>query len=708
MKQLTQYSKVQYSLTKLGGGQTQTGVSFPGGLDLTTPSLALQPGALRAAQNFECSQSGGYGRIAGYERFDGHQAPSAAGITVVQFAGFTSVPNNGDLLRQAVSLASGTVVSSSNVTGAFYVVLTQVSGTFDTSHSVTDTTTSRTVGVPIPQTVVITPKQQAQYTAAAANVYRALIGAVPGSGTIVDVYRMTIGGADTVFALRPNSGNTALAMYKSSSSGWVLVPFFNTVQFTGGGTVVPADGATLTQGGVTATVKRVMQFSGTWAGGTAAGQFVITNPAGGNFASGSATLTGGATVTLSGVQVAISPSVGGKGQHDKGNFFGQPNTIRVYGCDGVNPPYEFDGTTYAPIKTGLSPNQPTNIRIHKNYLVLSQGGSLIGSAPALPYDYSGADGAWEIACGDTITGMITLPGSQTTATLAVFEKSNTSFLYGLDVTSFNFITFNQGMGGLQYSVQNLYDTFVFDPLGVVTLQTTLNWGNFLPAALTKNIIPFVLQERNKLTASSINRTKSQYRSFFSDGYGLYVTLVNKQYLGSIPVLFPNPVSCIDTDYNAEGSEVCYFGSSDGQGFIYQLDSGNTFDGVGVSAFATMAWDALKTPRILKRFRACSFELQATSYTEFSFSYQIGYDSANYGQPPSITSAANFSPAFTWDNFTWDAGFVWDGQTLMPTDADLQGTAENIQISIGCNADYVAPFQLNSAIYHYSLRRGMRV
>lgn len=708
MKQLAQYSKVQYSLTKLGGGQTQNGVSFPGGLDLTTPSLALQPGALRAAQNFECSQSGGYRRIMGYERYSGLPSPSSANITVVQFPAFLHLPNAGDSVVQATSGATGTIVAVNNATGAFYIVLTQVSGTFDTSHVVTDSTLSLTIGVPIVQMAVLSQKQQAQYTAAAANIYRNMISAVPGSGTIVDVFRMTIAGSDVVFALRPNAGNTALAMYKSSSSGWVLVPFLNTIQFTNGGTVTPSDGATLTQGGVTATVKRVMQFSGTWSGSTAAGQLVITNPSGGNFSSGSANLTGGATVTLSGAQVAISPAVGGKGQHDKGNFFGQPNTIRVYGVDGVNPPYEFDGTTYAPIPTGLSPNQPTNIRIHKNYLVLSQGGSLIGSAPGLPYTYSGIDGAWEIACGDTITGFITLPGSQTTATLAVFEKSNTSFLYGLDVTSFNFITFNQGMGGLQYSVQNLYDTFVFDPLGVVTLQTTLNWGNFLPAALTKNIIPFVLQERNKLSASSINRTKSQYRAFFNDGYGLYVTLVNKQYLGTIPVLFPNPVSCIDTDYNAEGSEVCYFGSSDGQGFIYQLDSGNTFDGVGIAAFATMAWDALKTPRILKRFRACSFELQATSYTEFSFSYQLGYDSTNYGQPPSTTNAANFSPAFIWDNFTWDAGFVWDGQTLMPTDADLQGTAENIQISIGCNADYVAPFQLNSAIFHYSLRRGMRV
>ena len=49
--------------------------------------------------------------------------------------------------------------------------------------------------------------------------------------------------------------------------------------------------ATVTQGAVTAIVNRVMTQSGAWLGATAVGQFVITNPAGGNFAAGAATLT---------------------------------------------------------------------------------------------------------------------------------------------------------------------------------------------------------------------------------------------------------------------------------------------------------------------------------------------------------------------------------------------------------------------------------
>ena len=69
---------VKYSQTNCGGGITENGVSYPGGLDLTTPTLKLQPGALQQCQNYECAQSGGYARIQGYERYDGHAAPSSA------------------------------------------------------------------------------------------------------------------------------------------------------------------------------------------------------------------------------------------------------------------------------------------------------------------------------------------------------------------------------------------------------------------------------------------------------------------------------------------------------------------------------------------------------------------------------------------------------------------------------------------------------
>lgn len=725
-------SPVKYEVTNLGGGITQTGVSFPGGLDQTTPSLKLQPGSLVQAQNFECAQSGGYARIEGYERFDGRPAPSAATFVIVQVASFTNVPAFGTIINQDNSLATGIVAFVNNDDTGAYMIVTDVTGTFDATSNISSgygtltvtaanspiivtneliVSTLTAIGTAITTVFAPTAQQSAQFSAFAAAARANIIQPVPGSGAVLGVVGMIFGGQDYVYAFRANGSNTAVLLYQASPGGWQLVPFFSVVNFTGGTGIVgqPSDMNTLTQGGVTATIMRVMWQSGSWAasGGTAVGTFVVTNLSGGSLAAGAATTADGATVILSGPQAQITLSPGGHFEFVKCNFAGQLATRRIYGCDGINKCFEFDGTTFAPITTGLSPDMPSHICFHNNFLFISQASSMFYCGVGTPFKWDAIDGGGEIATGDVVTAMLTLPGSQTSATLGVYLRSNTAFLYGTDPATFNYVSFNTGLGALPYSAQNLFDTFVFDDLGVVTLKTTLNWGNFLPTTLTKNILPFVEQEREKLIASAVQRSKSQYRVFFSDGFGLYLTMVNQQYLGAIPVLFPNPVFCCDEGENSAGVEVTYFGSSDGLGYVYQLDSGSGFDGQDLAAFMTLAWNPIRSPRILKRFRAASIEMQGTAYAEFQFGYQLGYGTTQIGQPTPLDLTTALSSVPFWDQFTWDQ-FTWDGQVLSPNDVDMTGTGENIQVNISSGTNYVDAFTVDSIIYHYSLRRGIRV
>lgn len=698
----TAWAPVKYTQTLLGSQQTAQGV-VPGGLDLTTPTLRLQPGALRDVLNYEAAPFGGYARVDGYERTDGRTAPSDATYTLIQVASFTNIPTVGQVVTQAVSGATGTIIVVVSTGSTPYIAVTLVTGVFDNSHALT-TPGPVAVGTAVPTTAAVNAKTKAIYMAAAADAYRALIGKVPGSGPIRGVVAMAFSGVDHLYAFRDNVGGTAVTLYKASASGWTLVPFYNIVSFTGGGTAVPLDGDTLTQGGVTATIKRVMWQSGAWTG-SAVGQFVITAPSGGNFAAGAATTTSTASVTLSGVQTTITMLPGGRFEFDKGNFSGQAVTRRIYGWDGVNQAFEFDGDTLAPIKTGASPDTPSYGRIHKNILFLAIAASLIYSGAGLPFKYSSVDGGGEIATGDTVTGLITLPGSQTTATLGVYLRTNTAFLYGTDPTTFNFVTFNTGIGSVPHSAQNLFDTFFLDNLGVVTLKTTLNYGNFLPTTLTKNILPFIASERGNLLASAVNRSKSQYRLFFNDGYALFATVLNQQYIGSGIILTPTIFNCVDSTSLVDETEASYAGGTDG--YVYQLDKGTSFDGAAISAYFTTAWDSIRSPRILKRFRAASIEVQGGSYAEIQYGYQLGYASDQIPQLPSITEVLNLGSVSHWDSFFWDA-FTWDGNGLTPSDVDETGTAENIRVTITSGTNYIAAFTVNSIIHHYSMRRGMRV
>lgn len=695
---------VKYSTTRLGAS-AQGGVSYPGGLDQTTPTLSMQPGALRDALNFEVALTGGYSRIAGYERFDGRPSPSDASFLVVQVSSFTNVPAVGDAITQAGSGATATVAAVNNVAGAYYMVVTKTSGTFAATGTITKTGPV-TIGDTTTTTVVLTSQEISQYLNAAADIYRADIGAVPGSGPILGVVSATFSGTDYVYAFRNNAGGTAAELYRASTGGWVQVPFYNTVEFTAGGTATPADGDTLTQGGVTATIKRVMARSGAWTG-TAAGAFVVTNPSGGNFAAGAATTSSGATVTLSGAQTPITLLPDGKFQFDIGNFGGQDVTQRIYGCDGVNKAFEFDGDTLAPITTGLTDDRPTNIVVHLSHLFVSFDSSIFHSGPGEPFRWLAVSGGGEIATGANVTGFLVLPGAQTTGTLAVYQRNAMRLLYGTSSSDWNLVRLNSGGGGAPYSAQAIFDAFSFDELGVITLQTTLNFGNFAASPLTRTLMPFILRERSLVSASCVCHSKGQYRVFFEDGYGLWLTVANQQYLGAIPVYFPNPVNVVWQETDSVGDEVIYFGSNDDNGYVYQLEKGTSFDGEAIDAYITLPWDFMRSPRILKRFRAASIEIQSDFWVQLQFGYQLGYNSSQIHQPASGVYDSNFTGAPVWDEFTWDE-FTWDGVTLSPTDVPMLGTAENVQVTLSVNSDYIAPFTLNSVIYHYSLRRGLRV
>lgn len=721
---------VETSITMLGATQDRSGAVSPGGLDLVTPSLAMRPGTLTDCQNFECSISGGYSRIKGYERFDGRPAPSAAVFVIVQVSSFSVVPSVGDAISQAGSGATGTVAAVSNVADAYYMAVTKVSGTFNETGVVSQVTSTFTVtaanspftvtasnspftvpystviGTATTTTVGLTSQEQAQYTNAAADIYRADITKVPGSGAVRGVVAMTFSGADYVYAFRDNEAGTQTDIYRSSASGWTQVALFKSVAFTTGGTATPSDGATVTQGAVTATLKRAVTRTGAWSSGTAAGELIVDGMTGGKLLPGAATISGGIAVTLTAEAQQIVITAGERVyEFDKGNFSGQSRTRRIYGCDGVNKAFEFDGTVYVPITTGLATDAPSHIYCHKNYLVVAYEGSLLLSDVGFPYRWITGT---EIATGDTITGMVSAPGAPTTATLLVYQRTNTCVLYGLTTADFNFTVFNAGTGAIAGSIQNLFDTFVFDDFGVITLQASLQFGNFSASTLTKNILPLIQRERGSLSTSTISRGKSQYRVFFSDGYGIWLTVVNQAYVGAALVYFPNPVICCDTQHTSDNEEVSYFGSTDG--YVYQMEKGTSFDGADIDAWVTLAWDPLRSPRLIKQWRGASIEISSNTYAAVSLSYSLGYGDTSIGQPTPTSYSSSLGGAPLWDaaGVNWDASFVWDGQTLTPTEAPMVGLAVNVQVTIAAGTDYIDAFQLNSIVYHATPRRQVRV
>jgi hypothetical protein len=493
-------------------------------------------------------------------------------------------------------------------------------------------------------------------------------------------------------------------MYKSTASGWVAVTLGKELSFNTG-TAVIVDGNTVTgaTSGATGVVARVVLQSGTFAGGDAAGRLILSSSTG-VFTSGeNLTVAAAIKAQAGGAATQITLTTGGRYETVIANFGGGTANYKLYGCDSVNRAFEFDGTTFVPIATGMAVDTPNHITFHKQHLFLSFGASVQFSALGYPYQWTPLLGAGEIAMSAEVTNLLVLPGDQSSGALGIYTRSDTSVLYGTSSANFSLSTFNSGTGAIAYTAQNMDQAYVLDDRGIISLGTSLNFGNFVPASLTMNIPKFIEQHRGLAVGSTVNRDKGQYRVFFSDGTGLYMTILNGQVLGSMPIQFGHNINCSVDSEAPSGGTVQFFGSTNG--FVYQMDLGTSFDGDFIPANINLVYNSTKSPRILKRYRKAAVELSGDSYAEIQFGYDLGYRTAALTQPDDASYQNDLRSSY-WDDMSWD-NFVWDGSDISPSEIEVTGTAENMAIRVSTNSDLFEPFTVNNIIVHYTLRRGLR-
>jgi hypothetical protein len=675
--------KVNYDLIRLGGG-----------LDQVTPTLSLPPGVARRAANFECSITGGYTRIAGYERFDGRPSPSSANYNILVCT-FTAAVTVGQTVTGSVSGATGRVI----VVNTTSLVITRETGTF-VAGDVLNNGSGFVGTITAVQGVSADGLTDAQYQNLAADNYRADITVVPGSGSVLGVAYYN----GTVYAWRNNAGGTAAVMHRSSSSGWTAVTLGKTMSFNNGVLLIP-DGVTLTgqSSGATGVVARTVLEDGTYGSSDAAGQLILSSVTG-TFTVGENLRIGATTyarVLTAPVQITLT--AGGRYETTVANFGGGTANYKLYGVSGTNNAFEFDGTTYVPIRTGMAVDTPLHICFHKQHLFLSFNASVQFSALGFPYQWTPLLGAGEIAMNAEVTNLLGLPGDQSSGALGVYTRSDTSVLYGTSSANFSLSTFNSGTGAFPYTAQNMDQAYVLDDRGIMSLGTSLNFGNFVPAALTMNIPKFIEQHRGLSVGSTVNRDKGQYRVFFSDGSALYLTILNGRVLGSMPMQFQHNINCAIDSEAPSGGTVQFFGSTNG--YVYQMDLGTSFDGEQIPANMNLVYNSIKSPRILKRYRKATVELSGDSYAEIQFGYDLGYRTTALTQAENASYQNDLRSSY-WDEMVWD-NFVWDGSDISPSEIEISGTAENIAIRISSNSDLLQSFTVNNIIVHYTLRRGLR-
>ncbi len=681
---------------KLPKVQVQTEYTrFRKGLDLESPSLSVDPGALLYGMNYMCGSLGGYKRIDGYERFSGQTSPSA-GVYYYAPCTFTAGgPAVGDTVTGVSSGSTGVVIT----VGAAYINITKRSAAFNATENFTvGGVTKGTLTAAMSESGETTALLDATAKNATADVYRADIAAPTGTRPVRGLALLN----GILYAFVDNAGGTAGLIYKQTASGWSNVPLMSQISFTTG-TAAIAEGNTIIQAvsGATALVKRVVVESGTWAAGTAAGRLIINTITGTFNATNLLTVGGANKATASSLATAITITVGGRYECIVHNFSGSTDTKRIYGCDGVNKGFEFDGTVYVPINTGMTTDTPQHVGVFSEHLFFSFRASTQHSSPGDPYQWSAVVGAGELGIGDDVSGYLV-----EAQTLLISSRNSTHALSGSGADNWLLEPVSAEIGAIPWTLQNISKAHCLDDRGLIQITRSSDFGDFNFGTVSRQVQRIMNDIRSVVAASSVHRDLNQYRLYGSDRTGVCVTIGSGKYgleYYSTQFVYPVTVACTVSGEDSTGKDVVFFGST--AGMVYQASKGSSFDGEPIEAVIWMPFNNSKSPTTLKTYRKATIEMSSDGYSPLRFGVEFSYGDpdiqSHIAQSIAVQGAGGYWDLSDWDEFNYDTAVV-----ASPSFA-MEGDGFNASLIVYSNTDLDLGHRLDGAIVHYTPRRLVR-
>lgn len=688
--------------------------AFSGGLDAASAALAVPAGRIVSGMNYE-PLAEGYGRVQGFERYDGRPAPSEAQFWLLPFDGGALPIYPGDTVEGATSGAKGYVLLDPiGFTGAWdagtaagMLVLGIVDGVFGDNEvlKVAGSPKAVSAGTAMADTAG-DEESRRTYRVAAQEHVRNLVGKVPGTGPVRGIHVYD----GTVLAWRDSTLGNFAKMYRNSASGWVEVPLGETMAFSAGLSEffdgVAIAGAT---SGAIATAVRVVRNSGDW-GSTASGFLVLASRIG-DFADGEAILIAGTATATAGHTNAITLPQGGRYMAINHNFYGSAGSYSAYFVNAVGNAFEFDGTTIVPILTGMTDDRPTRIFEIANHLGLCfPGGSVQISSIGEPLLFDAITGAAEIGLGTEITDVIQAAES---AVILFGEKKIATFS-GTDAETFQLTELTEEAGAYPWTAQSVGKHVYIDARGLRDVSATQTYGNFKAGLLSEIIEPYFRAKKKagiRPILSYVCRSKSQYRVIWADRTGLTVYMGRKT-----PEAIPfstDDVSffCASTGEMDDG-EGLFAGAEDG--YVYRLDSGTSFDGTGIKGFVMTPFNHLGSVTQEKNLRKTTVELQAEPMTRVGiaamFDYSDGTQPISGSQDFWVQGAGEGHDFIVqggggiWDTTQWNQ-FFWSSPYSGKAEAWTEGQGVNIAAVIACDsAPSESPHVLQAYTMHILKRK----
>jgi hypothetical protein len=274
--------------------------------------------------------------------------------------------------------------------------------------------------------------------------------------------------------------------------------------------------------------------------------------------------------------------------------------------DSVNTPVRFTGAVGVDLTN--APVGATCVKEHKNHLFFGKGATLTFSAPDDDTDYTSASGGGAIVIGDTITNLAAWRGS-----LFIFCTNSIHVLTGDDLSDFAVAPVTKDLGcNFPDTVIEVNGDIMFGaPDGIRLISRVISSGEVNVDTLSGPVQQFIqtniaLYKSDRVCAVACD-DKTQYRLFFSASDetaavspGLYSCLAEGPQ-GNSWEFFKTlgiQAACADHGRISSGAtELIVHAAYDG--YVYQQEYGNSFNGSNISAFIQLPFWVFDDPAIRK-------------------------------------------------------------------------------------------------------------
>ncbi|MDA3834065.1 MAG: hypothetical protein PF495_11780 [Spirochaetales bacterium] len=388
------------------------------------------------------------------------------------------------------------------------------------------------------------------------------------------------------------------------------------------------------------------------------------------------------------------------------NFYAGASSSSLFGCDGVNKPFKFDGTTFTQLDTGMElltpPLYPTHITAHQYHLFLAYQGSVVHSAPGAPSDFAVANGGGEVGVGSTINEMKTVKND----VLAIMMEDRVALLYGtssLDWKAQEVKSQDEGVGGKPNSAHSMFGKMVYlDNQGITNLTATASFGNFIGATLSVAVKSYLDSAISNYARAYPVKNKNQYNLAFTSATTTEILVC--RFIGKNVSfgknIYPFVATCFFNGEDAAGKELILAGSSDG--FVYKMETGTSFDGVDIEASVGTSYMQIGSLTQRKRFKRSVLAIDASADVEFRIKPEFSYGSLNVNSHR-VNDVFASGGGGIWGVDNWNE-FTWSGTIINFGHIETAGTGTSVAFAIHYKNKYDKAFTLNNMSIDYIPRR----